>query len=240
AGDEITVAEITPRDVDRAGFAHFLLKEVSEAPESFRKTLRGKVVEADGRLAVSLGDDTLPGSVRKGLGAGAFRRVLVIGQGTAAVAGQIMAATLASMLPPSAGLTVAALPASELSGFGLDDDMGDTLIVAISQSGTTTDTNRTVDLVRARGAAVLAVVNRRNSDLVEKADGVLYTSDGRDVEMSVASTKAFYAQWRRGFLWPPAWPRRWPAVTRPAPPEPTGPPRRPRSLPVARGGVWAP
>jgi glucosamine--fructose-6-phosphate aminotransferase (isomerizing) len=95
---------------------------------------------------------------------------------------------------------VSALPSTELSGFGLDDDMGDTLVVAISQSGTTTDTNRTVDLARARGAAVLAIVNRRHSDLVEKADGVLYTSDGRDVEMSVPSTKAFYAQVAAGFL----------------------------------------
>jgi glucosamine--fructose-6-phosphate aminotransferase (isomerizing) len=72
--------------------------------------------------------------------------------------------------------------------------MSDTLVVAVSQSGTTTDTNRTVDLARGRGAAVLAIVNRRNSDLTDKADGVMYTSDGRDVEMSVASTKAFYAQ----------------------------------------------
>ena len=63
--------------------------------------------------------------------------------------------------------------------------MSDTLVVAISQSGTTTDTNRTVDLVRGRGATVVAIVNRRNSDLTDKADGVLYTSDGRDVEMSV-------------------------------------------------------
>ena len=78
--------------------------------------------------------------------------------------------------------------------------MTDTLVVAISQSGTTTDTNRTVDLVRARGAQVVAIVNRRNSDLTDKADGVLYTSDGRDVEMSVASTKAFYAQIAAGFL----------------------------------------
>jgi glucosamine--fructose-6-phosphate aminotransferase (isomerizing) len=201
ANDEITVAEITTRDVDRAGYPHFLLKEVSEAPESFRKTLRGKVVEdADGRLTVALGEETLPAAIRKALGAAAYRRVLVIGQGTAAVAGQILAATLTSVLPPAAGITVAGLPASELSGFGLDDDMSDALVIAISQSGTTTDTNRTVDLVRARGAAVLAVVNRRNSDLVEKADGVLYTSDGRDVEMSVASTKAFYAQVAAGFL----------------------------------------
>ena len=78
--------------------------------------------------------------------------------------------------------------------------MSDTLVVTISQSGTTADTNRTVDLVRARGAAVIGIVNRRQSDLVDKSDGVLYTSDGRDLEMSVASTKAFYAQIAAGFL----------------------------------------
>ena len=197
---EIVTAEITTRDVDRAGYPHFLLKEISEAPRSFRKTLRGKVVERDGRLAVLLGDETLPAEVRQALAKGAIRRIFVIGQGTAAIAGQVLAANVVSFLPPAAGITVSALPATELSGFGLDDDMSDALVVAISQSGTTTDTNRTVDLVRARGASVLAVVNRRNSDLVEKADGVLYTSDGRDVEMSVPSTKAFYAQIAAGFL----------------------------------------
>ena len=92
------------------------------------------------------------------------------------------------------------MAATELSGFGLSDDMSDTLVVAISQSGTTTDTNRTVDLARARNATVLAIVNRRNSDLVDKADGVLYTSDGRDLEMAVPSTKAFYAQIAAGYL----------------------------------------
>ncbi len=90
--------------------------------------------------------------------------------------------------------------ATELSGFGLRDDMRDTLVIAISQSGTTTDTNRTVDVARDRGAFVVAIVNRRNSDLVDKSDGVLFTSDGRDVEMSVASTKAFYAQIAAGAL----------------------------------------
>jgi glucosamine--fructose-6-phosphate aminotransferase (isomerizing) len=90
--------------------------------------------------------------------------------------------------------------ATELSGFALRSDMSDSLVVAISQSGTTTDTNRTVEVVRARGAAVLAIVNRRNSDLTDRADGVLYTSDGRDVEMAVASTKAFYSQIAACFL----------------------------------------
>ena len=47
---------------------------------------------------------------------------------------------------------------------------------------------------------MIGIVNRRGSDLTDKADGVLYTSDGRDVEMSVASTKAFYAQVAAGAL----------------------------------------
>ena len=45
-----------------------------------------------------------------------------------------------------------------------------------------------------RGATIIAIVNRRQSDITTKSDGVFYTSDGRDIEMSVASTKAFYSQ----------------------------------------------
>src|SRR5262245_4912531 len=196
---ELAEAQITTRDIDRGSFPHFLLKEITESPDSFRKTLRGKVVEQDGRLVVRLPDDALPAEVRASLREGSVRRVLVIGQGTAAVAGQALAAALEQFCPDLA-MQVEALPATELSGFGLRPTMADTLVVAISQSGTTTDTNRTVDLVRARGAQVVAIVNRRQSDLTDKADGVLYTSDGRDVEMSVASTKAFYSQIAAGFL----------------------------------------
>jgi glucosamine--fructose-6-phosphate aminotransferase (isomerizing) len=196
---DIAHAQITTRDIDRGPFPHFLLKEMTESPGSFRKTLRGKLVERDGELSVVLGDETLSPGLRRRLREREIRRVVVIGQGTAAVAGQSLAGTL-RVLVPEAELMVDALPATELSGFGLAGDMADTLIVAISQSGTTTDTNRTVDLARARGATVVAIVNRRNSDLTDKADGVLYTSDGRDVEMSVASTKAFYAQIAAGFL----------------------------------------
>jgi glucosamine--fructose-6-phosphate aminotransferase (isomerizing) len=192
-------AEITTRDIDRGSFRHYLLKEISEAPASLRKTLRGRIRDDGGRLATNLGPETLPEAVRRRLASGAIRRVLVIGQGTAAVAGMSVAASIGEAVQGS-GLAIDALPATELSGFGLDDDMGDALVVAISQSGTTTDTNRTVDLLRARGAAVVAIVNRRGSDLTHKADGVLFTSDGRDVEMSVASTKAFYGQVAAGLL----------------------------------------
>ena len=199
SASELATAQITTRDIDRGDAPHFLLKEITEAPESFRKTLRGKLTERDGEPTVVLTTDTLSEAVRADLRAGRIHRVLVIGQGTAAVAGQSLAAALTSAVG-DAGPVVRAILATELSGFELRADMSDTLVVAISQSGTTTDTNRTVDLVRSRGARVIAIVNRRNSDLTDKADGVLYTSDGRDVEMSVASTKAFYSQIAAGYL----------------------------------------
>ncbi len=195
---DVVVAEVTTRDIDRGAAPHFLLKEITEAPESFRKTLRGKIVERDGILRAVVGARSLPPFIAERLATGAIRRVLVIGQGTAAIAGRSMAATLATLT--EGGIDVDPVVATELSGFGMRLDMSDTLVVAVSQSGTTTDTNRTVDLVRGRGACVIGIVNRRNSDLTDKADGVLYTSDGRDVEMSVASTKAFYAQVAAGAL----------------------------------------
>ena len=203
ASEELATASITTRDIDRGDYRHYLLKEISEAPGSFRKTLRGRIIDAPGGPGLSIGPETLPDRVRAGLRDGSVARVLAIGQGTAAVAGESFARCLRTLLADDgqeAALDVAALPATELSAFHLRADMSDTLVMAISQSGTTTDTNRTVDLVRARGGSVVAVVNRRNSDLTDRADGVLYTSDGRDVEMSVASTKAFYSQVAAGCL----------------------------------------
>ena len=195
---DVVRAEVTTRDIDRGDAPHFLLKEIGEAPTSFAKTLRGRIIERDGRLRAEVGERALPAEIADRLANGTISRVRVIGQGTAAVAGQSTAAILGELA--GSALDVDAITATELSGFAMRLDMSDTLAIAVSQSGTTTDTNRTVDLLRSRGAAVIGIVNRRGSDLTDKADGVMYTSDGRDVEMSVASTKAFYAQVAAGAL----------------------------------------
>jgi glucosamine--fructose-6-phosphate aminotransferase (isomerizing) len=42
---DVATAQVTTRDIDRGEAPHFLLKEINEAPVSFRKTLRGKIVE---------------------------------------------------------------------------------------------------------------------------------------------------------------------------------------------------
>jgi len=190
-------AEMTTRDIDRGDYPHYFLKEITESALSVRKTLRGKYrIEQDGgaeRAVFNLGLDIVPEGIREALREGKIRRIVVIGHGTAAVAGSAVADAMERCLRVS-GILVEARIASELSGFCLENDLHDTLVIPITQSGTTTDTNRAVAMAAERGAKVIAIVNRRQSDITARADGVFYTSDGRDIEMAVASTKAFYSQ----------------------------------------------
>lgn len=198
---DIKKTEITPRDIDRQEFPHYFLKEISESPLSVERTLqnRWKTREDNGQLStIALDERTFPGKLTSALQDGSIRRIWFVGQGTAGVAALACANILEHYMKDTS-VHVSALKASELSGFKIDPDengegMDDTLVIAISQSGTTTDTNRTVDMVKERGAYTLAIVNRRDSDITFKVDGVMYTSSGRDIEMSVASTKAFYSQ----------------------------------------------
>ena len=88
---DVAVAEVTTRDIDRGDHPHFLLKEISESPDSFAKTLRGKIVDVDGRLRAVVGRRALPADIEERLRRGSITRIRVIGQGTAAVAGQSMA-----------------------------------------------------------------------------------------------------------------------------------------------------
>ncbi len=198
---DIKRTDITSRDIDRQDFPHYFLKEISESPLSVERTMlnRWKIGETgEKHYSITLDETVVPVSLRQALQENRIKRVFFVGQGTAGVAAAACANLLSYYLnDPSA--QVNALKASELSGFKIAendgaDSMDDTLVIAISQSGTTTDTNRTVDMVKERGAHTLAIVNRRDSDITFKVDGVMYTSSGRDIEMSVASTKAFYSQ----------------------------------------------
>jgi glutamine---fructose-6-phosphate transaminase (isomerizing) len=203
---DVKTTQITSRDIDRQNFPHYFLKEISEAPASVEKTLvnRWRLHPETGLPSVVLSDTVIPPEIRQAFAQKTLRRIFFIGQGTAGIAAQACADILNYYLDDP-GIQISAMKASELSGFklsspGASENMRDVLVIAITQSGTTADTNRTVDMVRERGASTLAIVNRRDSDITFKVQGVMYTSSGRDIEMSVASTKAFYSQIVAGAL----------------------------------------
>ena len=200
---DINEAEITSRDIDRQNYPHYFLKEISESPGSVEQTVQSRVaiVERDGKRypQVLLDDSVIPSRLQEALREKRARNIFFVGQGTAGVAASGCAELLSFYLKGT-DIRVASFKASEFSGFMVDDTLEETLVVAITQSGTTTDTNRAIDMARERGAYTLAIVNRRDSDITFKVDSVLYTSTGRDIEMSVASTKAYYSQIAAGSI----------------------------------------
>ncbi len=204
--EHIRKTPLTSRDIDRQDFDHYFLKEISEAPSSVRRTIenRWKIEGTDDRkFIISLKQQTVPEKITSAFKTDKIKRIIFIGQGTAGVAA-IVCADIMRFYLSGPDIAVEALKSSELSGFMLDeeetDQLRNTLLIPISQSGTTADTNRTVDMVKKQGACSIAIINRRDSDLSFKVDGVFYTSSGRDIEMSVASTKAFYSQIIAGAL----------------------------------------
>ncbi len=167
-----------PVSVEKAGFKHFMLKEIHEQKEACLNTFRGRYSEEQGRIL-------LQESGLKPARARTVKRVRFLACGTsyyAALAGEHMIEGLAG-LPAEVDL------ASEFRYRRSVSEPG-VLTVAISQSGETADTLAAFG--EAGDGYRLAVCNVVGSSLSREAEGVLYTHAGP--EIGVASTKAFTSQ----------------------------------------------
>lgn len=129
----------------------------------------------------------------------AVNRIVVAGMGTANAAGMVGANFIKRYLR-KAGYTgeVVSEVATDAAKFDVPWDQTDTLIFAISQSGSTADSNEYLKKVVKRGATVVGVINKRDSESVfiarDSGGSVFYTGAGWETEIAVASTKAYYAQ----------------------------------------------
>ncbi|BBM81762.1 SIS domain-containing protein [Candidatus Uabimicrobium amorphum] len=202
---QIAQTPITTRDVflDTSRFQHFLQKEIHEAPQIIQKTLNGRLIKTQsGHITTNLGNEILPQKIRDKLREKKYRYVYFVGMGTAHAAGEAIAATFANILHNENNeLIFSSLLATEFMATYSKKDRHNTLVIGISQSGGTTDTNAAIRKFLEDKADVLGIINKRDSDMSFLVDGVLYTGDGRDVEIAVASTKAFYAQVIAGTLY---------------------------------------
>ena len=166
--------------VERGGYAHFMLKEICEQPESLRNTLRGHLLEEEGTARVTglnLTDDELK----------QFERVIITACGTSWHSGIIGE----YMLEEMARLPVEVEYASE---FRYRNPVVDphTLVIGISQSGETADTLAAIREAKRRGARTIGLVNVVGSTIAREVDGGTYLHAGPEV--GVASTKAFTSQ----------------------------------------------
>ena len=157
--------------------AHYLQKEISEQPKALERTLSGRL---DERFSTAhLGGLNL--SVRE---AREFRRVKILGCGSACYAGDLGAQLIEDL---------ARMPATSESAseFRYRNPVvePDTLYVAVSQSGETVDTLAAVQELQRKGGRVIGIVNVVGSTIARQVDGGIYLHAG--AEMSVAATKSF-------------------------------------------------
>ena len=169
-----------PVMAEKAGYRHFMLKEIFEQPWAARETVLGRTSVESGR--VYLGELEIPVERLR-----AVDRVVVLACGTswhAALVGKFLIERLA-------GVPVEVDYGSE---YRYRDPIvaPTTLAVVITQSGETADTLAALREARGRGAATIAVCNVVGSMATREADFTVYTHAGP--EIGVASTKAFTSQ----------------------------------------------
>jgi glucosamine--fructose-6-phosphate aminotransferase (isomerizing) len=166
--------------IEKGGFAHFMLKEIYEQPESVRNSMRGRVLAGEG-LARLGGLNMTPEELRD------IHRIIILGCGTSWHAGLIGE----YMLEEHARIPVEVEYASEFRYRNPIVEPG-TAVIVISQSGETADTLAAMREARRKGARALGIVNVVGSTIARESDGGVYIHAGP--EIGVASTKAFTSQ----------------------------------------------
>ena len=176
---EATLVDWNPVAAEKGGFSHFMLKEIFEQPQVIRNTIGGRTSEEEGKIYLEELGLTGPDIFRA-------QRIVMVACGTAYYAGCVGKYLIENLvrIPVECDL------ASEFRYRSPLVD-GNTLVIAISQSGETADTLAAVKEAKSRGAKVLGIVNAKESSLTREVDGLVYIHAGP--EIGVASTKAYIA-----------------------------------------------
>ena len=205
--EDLRTTNITTRDIDIGNYEHFLKKEIYDSPDIVEKTINNYLQPfsemnlKDVSELIKLDHQQIPKLIIENLANKKLKRIIITGMGTcytAAVAiSMFMRDRLKRAMPE---MIIEPHIASEGSGFYLDQNMTDTLVIVIAQSGTTVDTNIYVQMAKDRGAMTLAIANKREGDVTFIVQGTLYIGEGRDIEIAVPSTKTYTAQVIVGYL----------------------------------------
>ena len=168
-----------PDDMDKGGFPHYMLKEIYEQPEVIRRNISLRIRNKK----IDLGEDFnfTPDELAR------VNRIIIQACGTSWHAGYIGKYLLEDIARVHTEVDIS-------SEFRYRNPVvnGETLVIAISQSGETADTLAGIREAKAKFLRVLSIVNVLGSTIARESDGVIYINAGP--EIGVASTKAFTAQ----------------------------------------------
>ncbi len=177
---DVQVIEWNAGMAEKAGFKHFMLKEIFEQPQAILNTFRG-------RLDPETGEIFLPEVGLSNKELKALHRISLVACGTSWHAALVAKYWLEKMTAIPVEVDIA----SEFRYRHLLLDKS-VMVVPISQSGETADTLAGLRLAKKMGSRVISICNVLGSTITRESDGTIYTHAGP--EIGVASTKAFTSQ----------------------------------------------
>lgn len=175
---EVQIASWDEETAEKDGYPHFMLKEIHEQPDAFRRTTSPRIIED----SISFERDGISDELLKSI-----KRIYIVACGTAMHAGMVGKI----LIEKYARIPVEVVIASE---FRYQEPIflsGDFVLV-ISQSGETADSLAALRLAKNHQVPTIAIVNVVGSSIAREADFVIQTIGG--IEIAVASTKAYYMQ----------------------------------------------
>jgi glucosamine--fructose-6-phosphate aminotransferase (isomerizing) len=169
-----------PISAEKAGYKHFMLKEIFEQPMAIKETVLGRASVETGK--VFLQEIQVPDQVIRDV-----ERVVILACGTSwhsALVGKFLIETLARV----------PVDVDYGSEYRYRDPIvsKNTLAIVITQSGETADTLAALREAKKKGARSISICNVVGSMATRETDGTVYTHAGP--EIGVASTKAFTTQ----------------------------------------------
>ena len=182
----VSVSELNAEVADKAGYRHYMLKEIFSQPDAVAESLEGRI--GNGRVNLNAFGQGAEAILDK------VKAVRIVACGTSFYAGLIAAHWLEEL----AGIPCQVEIASEFR-YRESVLLDDTLFVAISQSGETADTLAALQKANCPAClSTLAICNVAESSLTRAAELIFLTRAGP--EIGVASTKAFTTQLAGLFL----------------------------------------
>ena len=171
--------EFSPEVISKAGYKHFMLKEINEQPAILRKILQKHLPFAEERVTLA--------DVKLNIDLSQVRNITFVACGTSLHAAYIAKATWEKWL----NIPVEVVAASEfIYRYNLTNEHS--LVIGISQSGETADTMTAIKQAKEHNAQLIILTNREDSSITHYSANVIPLEAG--IEVSVAATKSFMAQ----------------------------------------------
>lgn len=189
--------EINLRDIYLGSNPHYFFKEINETASIIEKTNNKYFM-----FEKDFFSNPKINNLKKEFNNKKINKIIITGMGTCYTAAVAISYYMRQMISNYSYSDIIIQPhmASEGSGFYTHKNMNDHLVIVLGQSGTTIDTNTYAKIAKDRGAFTISFLNKRQGDLSYLVDHNIYIGDGRDVEISVPSTKTYLAHINLGYM----------------------------------------